>query len=763
MQTQGAGNHLLPLANPAGFTLARARGNRIVGRIPHLRPSLKTPHAFALLLASLARLAIAAESSPNAGPADTVQAANVRAFGAIGNGIADDTAALQAALLSPHQRIYVPAGAYRLTNTLRIPSGKRLTLASAATMTRHSRASAMLVNLSNGSIAGYDAGVDIVVEGGTWDANGTTFADPCTVMAFGHTSGVIVRDCVIQNVPGWHGIELNASRRALVERVRFDRCPSEAIQLDTMNSASPGVFPWFGPYDNAKCRDIMIQDCSFDRTATALGSHSAPAVEGLIVRRCVVNGSAAVAISTNGYFGVIVEECHFNRCHSVYRGATNGLVFRRNEIVESIVSDVDLTNTVNGLVEENVIVGMRTGFVRAPASTAVRNNRFETSLVAAMPRLLSGVSTDRFHYLAVEATPGAQPVHVNSVSAGGSASVAITAGDITTLSVLATGTPPLSYQWYRGDVPIARATAAVYVIDSATHSSAGVYTVRVANSAGTVVSAPIELFFPAAATVPTDWAALTNLSARAYLPSGQAPLSAGFVIRGASGKVALLRGVGPALRNFGVETAVSAATLELFDDRGTTIAASSSWPAPLAIAFNSVGAFPLPDGSMDSALMATLPSGAGTVSVRSPGAGVALIEIFDASPGRDSRFINLSARGVCGPGESALIAGFTVGGSGRMRVLIRAVGPSLAQFGVAGAQANLRLEVYSAGALLATNERWSEELTPAFASVGAFPLAAGSGDAALTVDVASGSTFTALARSTDGRSGEVLLELFDYP
>jgi hypothetical protein len=46
--------------------------------------------------------------------------ANVRDFGAVGDGVADDTAAIQAALASGASRVYIPQGTYAVSDYLRI-------------------------------------------------------------------------------------------------------------------------------------------------------------------------------------------------------------------------------------------------------------------------------------------------------------------------------------------------------------------------------------------------------------------------------------------------------------------------------------------------------------------------------------------------------------------------------------------------------------------------------------------------------------------
>jgi Zn-dependent metalloprotease len=69
----------------------------------------------------------------------------------------------------------------------------------------------------------------------------------------------------------------------------------------------------------------------------------------------------------------------------------------------------------------------------------------------------------------------------------------VTAGANVTFTVVATGTPPLSYQWRKDGQDLAGATAASLVLNNVQTSHAGTYTVRVSNSAGAVTSNPATL------------------------------------------------------------------------------------------------------------------------------------------------------------------------------------------------------------------------------------------------------------------------------
>ena len=129
-----------------------------------------------------------------------------------------------------------------------------------------------------------------------------------------------------------------------------------------------------------------------------------------------------------------------------------------------------------------------------------------------------------------------------------------------------------------------------------------------------------------------------------------------------------------------------------------------------------------------------------------------------------SRLVNLSTRAFVPPG-GALSLGFYVRGTTAKPLLVRAVGPTLAQFGIGGALAEARLEVLAAGSAtaLAANRGWGggAELRDAFARVGAFPLAADSRDSATQISLAPGGYVVRLTSGDAPASGIALAELYD--
>lgn len=276
---------------------------------------------------------------------------------------------------------------------------------------------------------------------------------------------------------------------------------------------------------------------------------------------------------------------------------------------------------------------------------------------------------------------------------------------------------------------------------------------------------------------------VVNISTRAAVGTIDTnPLIAGFVIAGTAPKTVLIRAIGPTLTQFGVTNPLAAARLELFHD-ATAIASNSGWDngattttAAISSTGDRVGAFVLPAGSKNAALLTTLEPGSYTAQVSSlDGAtGVALVEVYDATentPQAERRLINISSRAQTGAGENALVAGFVVSGTLPKRVLIRGVGPGLAQFGVPNVLNDPQLQLFDqAGATVATNDNWSSGAGPDMFSTiistqlaaGAFTLPVQSKDAVLVLSLAPGN-YTAQVTGVGSTTGTALVEVYELP
>ena len=212
------------------------------------------------------------------------------------------------------------------------------------------------------------------------------------------------------------------------------------------------------------------------------------------------------------------------------------------------------------------------------------------------------------------------------------ANLMLPAGYGGTLTIAATGTAPLTYQWRLNGVAIPGATGSSLALTNVQTAASGNYSVVVSNASGSVTSTI------ATVTVGTATGRFLNLSTRGYVGTGNNVLIAGLVVSGSSPKSILIRAVGPALVPMGLSPSEVLAdpVLVLKDSTGADLATNDNWgdapsAAILSQVFHSVGAFDLTAGSTDSVLLVTLPPGIYTALAtgKNGGTGIALLETYE--------------------------------------------------------------------------------------------------------------------------------------
>lgn len=269
----------------------------------------------------------------------------------------------------------------------------------------------------------------------------------------------------------------------------------------------------------------------------------------------------------------------------------------------------------------------------------------------------------------------------------------------------------------------------------------------------------------------TGTSRLTNLSLRAAGGSGERTMIVGFVVPGGASRRVLLRAGGPALAALGVADVLADPRVSVLGKDGTTIATNEDWGTTadspeVAEAMGQTGALAFADGSKDAALVTTLAAGAYTVHVGGgETGGVALAEIYDAGEAADGALANLSGRAYVGTGDAIAIAGFVIAGTVPKTLLIRAVGPTLTNYGVSETLADPQLTVYANGTAVAGNDNWSAANNAAWTAiaasrVGAFALPEASKDAALFVTLMPGA-YTVHVSGVGGATGVALIEIYD--
>ncbi len=130
------------------------------------------------------------------------------------------------------------------------------------------------------------------------------------------------------------------------------------------------------------------------------------------------------------------------------------------------------------------------------------------------------------------------------------------------------------------------------------------------------------------------------------------------------------------------------------------------------------------------------------------------------------KLINISTRANVGTGDDVLIGGFIVGGTANKTVLIRAVGSELTDQGVSAdaVLADPQIQLFSGGAVIATNNDWDADDAAAISAAGAqvagFQLAAGSLSAGILIELAPGA-YGAIVTGANGTTGICLVEVYE--
>ena len=289
----------------------------------------------------------------------------------------------------------------------------------------------------------------------------------------------------------------------------------------------------------------------------------------------------------------------------------------------------------------------------------------------------------------------------------------LNAGDVASFQVAVTGAAPLTLQWRKDGVAIPNSNGVRLLLGPATVSIAGTYDVVASNGFGNVTSAPATLWLSEQLVAPAFSAAPANRTVSA----------------GASAVFTA------------VATGTPAPTFQ-WRHAGVPIAGATSSVLTLAnVQETDAGTYDV----VATNIKASTTSGAATLTVR-------------------GQPVLWSARLALTNGEALGV--FTVEGTAPKKLLVRAVGPTLATFLVSDPLADPKLEIFDAtGSLLASNGNWSTitdqaGLASATSAAGAFALSSNSKDAVVLRSFAAGTYF---ARVTPAVAGGrmVLLELYD--
>ncbi len=251
-----------------------------------------------------------------------------------------------------------------------------------------------------------------------------------------------------------------------------------------------------------------------------------------------------------------------------------------------------------------------------------------------------------------------------------------------------------------------------------------------------------------------------NLSARLAVGIDENVLIGGLIVDGTEAKQVIVRGIGPSLTVDGMPLAgtLSDPVLELYQD-DVLITSNDNWKETQQTEIEATGLAPTDD--LESAILMTLAPGTYTVILRGQngGTGIGLVEAYDLDNTIPSTLANTSVRGLVQTGDDVLIGGFIVGNGGSDTVVVRAIGPSLADAGITNPLADPTLDLYDGnGAIILSDDNWRDAQESLLQSTGLAPT--NDAESALIRSLAPGN-YTAIVRGKDGGTGLALVEIYN--
>jgi len=135
--------------------------------------------------------------------------------------------------------------------------------------------------------------------------------------------------------------------------------------------------------------------------------------------------------------------------------------------------------------------------------------------------------------------------------------------------------------------------------------------------------------------------------------------------------------------------------------------------------------------------------------------------VYTFRGGEESAFnhlANISTRGFVNTGQGQLIGGFIIRGGPKM-VLIRAMGPSLANFGVSPVLADPKLQLFQNQTLLRENDNWQSAANASEIQATGLP-PNNPKESAVLIRLEPGN-YTTVVTGADGGTGIALVEVFE--
>lgn len=252
-----------------------------------------------------------------------------------------------------------------------------------------------------------------------------------------------------------------------------------------------------------------------------------------------------------------------------------------------------------------------------------------------------------------------------------------------------------------------------------------------------------------------------NISTRLFVGTGENVLIGGFIVTGNAPKVVIIRALGPSTTIAG---ALQDPTLELHNSAGG-IVYNDNWRTTQEQIIKDTTIPPLDD--RESAIVIGLDPGNYTAVVagKNGATGIALVEVYDLGTasldtGSKAQLAQISTRGNVLTGDNVMIGGFIISGT-TTKIIARAIGPSLSNFGIAYTLADPTLELFNgSGTSIALNDDWKSTQEQAIRDTTVPPT--NDKESAIVNSLVPGA-YTTIVRGKNNTTGVALVEVYSLP
>lgn len=224
-------------------------------------------------------------------------------------------------------KVVIPKGTYYIDGTytstssrcVHLYSNTWLSMNGVTLIKRDTKNRASLrTGMSTTSVSGYQGESNIILEGGTWNANtkahsssGSHFSS----IRFGHDQNVIIANVTFEGAVSGHHVELCGVKNVSVVRCSFRNYKdsgytkginrNEALQIDVTNGSN--ITPSFSKYDDTISGNVVVYKNTFENVNRGVGSHSA--IFGTRYTGIVIESNTFQSVTNQAIFCENYQDC----------------------------------------------------------------------------------------------------------------------------------------------------------------------------------------------------------------------------------------------------------------------------------------------------------------------------------------------------------------------------------------------------------------------------------------------------------------------